>query len=144
MTADADLFDLSVARGPLDYLVCDEAQFYAPEQCDQLARVVDELDADVYAFGLITDFRGLLFEGTKRLLEVADERVPLQVEARCWCGARATHNARVVNGGVVYEGDVVVVGDTERDDDEPLFGDVVRYELLCRRHYRTGDLGAHS
>ena len=90
VTADADLFDLSVARGPLDYLVCDEAQFYAPEQCDQLARVVDELDADVYAFGLITDFRGLLFEGTKRLLEVADERVPLQVEARCWCGARAT------------------------------------------------------
>ena len=142
VTADADLFDLSVARGPLDYLVCDEAQFYAPEQCDQLARVVDELDADVYAFGLITDFRGLLFEGTKRLLEVADERVPLQVEARCWCGARATHNARVVNGGVVYEGDIVVVGDTERDDDEPLFGDVVRYELLCRRHYRTGDLGA--
>jgi thymidine kinase len=40
----------------------------------------------------------------------------------------------------VYEGDIVVVGDTERDDDEPLFGDVVRYELLCRRHYRTGDL----
>ena len=72
---DIDLFALAVARGPLDYLVCDEAQFYAPEQCDQLARIVDELDADVYAFGLITDFRGVLFDGTKRLLEVADERV---------------------------------------------------------------------
>ncbi len=95
---DVDLFALATARGPLDYLVCDEAQFYAPAQCDQLARVVDELGADVYAFGLITDFRGLLFDGTKRLLEVADERVPLQVEARCWCGARATHNARLVNG----------------------------------------------
>jgi thymidine kinase len=95
---EVDLFALAVARAPLDYLVCDEAQFYAPEQCDQLARIVDELDADVYAFGLITDFRGLLFEGTKRLLEVADERVPIQVEARCWCGARATHNARLVNG----------------------------------------------
>ena len=75
-----DLFALAAARR-LEYLVCDEAQFYAPEQCDQLARVVDELGADVYAFGLITDFRGLLFEGTKRLLEVADERVALQVEA---------------------------------------------------------------
>ena len=83
---DVDLFALATARGPLDYLVCDEAQFYAPAQCDQLARVVDEMGADVYAFGLITDFRGLLFDGTKRLLEIADERVPLQVEARCWCG----------------------------------------------------------
>jgi thymidine kinase len=137
---EGDLFALAVATGPLDYLVCDEAQFYAPEQCDQLARVVDELHADVYAFGLITDFRGLLFDGTKRLLEIADERVPLQVEARCWCGTRATHNARLVNGRVVYEGDVVVVGDTE-DTEAPLFGDAVRYELLCRRHYRAGELG---
>ena len=53
-----------------------------------------------------------LFEGTKRLLELADERNPLQVEARCWCGARATHNARVVNGDVVFEGETVMVGDT--------------------------------
>jgi thymidine kinase len=142
VTADMDLFELALRRGPLDYVVCDEAQFYEPEQCDQLARIVDELDADVYAFGLITDFRGLLFDGTKRLLEVADERVPIQVEARCWCGARATHNARLVNGRVVYEGDVVVVGDTEPDGDAPLFGDLVRYELLCRRHYRSGDLAA--
>ena len=76
------------------------------------ARVVDDLEVDVYAFGLITDFRGRLFDGTRRLLELADERVPLQVEARCWCGARATHNARVVNGDVVFEGETVVVGDT--------------------------------
>ena len=98
--------------------MCDEAQFYTAEQCDQLARVVDELEVEVYAFGLITDFRGRLFEGTQRLLEIADERVPLQVEARCWCGARATHNARVVNGEVVYEGETVVVGDTD-DAGEP-------------------------
>ena len=96
--------------------MCDEAQFYSAEQCDQLARVVDELEVEVYAFGLITDFRGRLFEGTQRLLEIADERVPLQVEARCWCGARATHNARVVNGEIVYEGETVIVGDT---DDPP-------------------------
>ena len=109
---DLDLDALAVAHPDLQYLVCDEAQFYTPEQCDQLSRVVDDLGIDVYAFGLITDFRGVLFEGTKRLLEVADERVAMQVEARCWCGARATHNARLVNGTVVYEGDVVVVGDT--------------------------------
>ena len=103
--------------------------------------MVDDLEVDVYAFGLITDFRGQLFEGTKRMLEIADERVPLQVEARCWCGARATHNARVVNGFVVYEGETVVVGDTADPGAQKIFGDIVRYELLCRRHYNLGELG---
>jgi len=139
--ADTDLHQLAVQQWPIHYLVCDEAQFYTAEQCDQLARVVDELGVEVYAFGLITDFRGQLFEGTKRLLELADERVPLQVEARCWCGSRATHNARVVNGVVVFEGETVVVGDTSDPTSPPLFGDSVRYELLCRRHFVTGELG---
>ena len=102
--------------------------------------MVDDLGIDVYAFGLITDFRGVLFDGTKRLLEIADERVPMQVEARCWCGSRATHNARLVNGKIVYEGETVVVGDTEEGFEQPLFGDAVRYELLCRRHYRAGQI----
>jgi thymidine kinase len=136
-----DLYALALAHWPLHYLVCDEAQFFSAEQCDQLGRVVDDLEVDVYAFGLITDFRGQLFDGTRRLLELADERNPLQVEARCWCGARATHNARVVNGDVVFEGETVVVGDTRDPTTPPLFGDTVRYELLCRRHFRDGDLG---
>lgn len=141
VTPDLDIFKLAVDHWPLHYMVCDEAQFYTPEQCDQLAKVVDDLGVDVFAFGLITDFRGELFAGTKRMLEVADERVPMQVEARCWCGARATYNARVVNGEIVYQGETVVVGDTEDSTDQPLFGDVVRYELLCRAHYRAGELG---
>ena len=138
-----DLYKLAADHWPIHYLVCDEAQFYSVEQCDQLARVVDDLGVDVFAFGLITDFRGELFEGTKRLLEIADERVAMQVEARCWCGSRATHNARIVNGEITYEGETIVVGDTESaGDEQPLFGDVVRYELLCRRHYTSGELGA--
>ena len=140
-----DLFHLAsrfaADHAGIDYLVCDEAQFYTPEQTDQLGLVVDVLNADVYAFGLITDFRGTLFPGTQRLLEIADERVQLQVEARCWCGERATFNARLVNGAIVYEGEVVVVGDTGDAAGTPLFGDVVTYELLCRRHYRSGETG---
>ena len=138
---DLDLHTLAVANWPLHYMVCDEVQFYTPAQCDQLALIVDDMEIDVYAFGLITDFRGLLFDGTRRMLEIADERVPLQVEARCWCGARATHNARVVNDFVVYEGETVVVGDTAQPGAQKMFGDTVRYELLCRRHFRTGELG---
>jgi len=138
---DLDLHALAVANWPLHYMVCDEVQFYTPAQCEQLALIVDDMEIDVYAFGLITDFRGLLFDGTRRMLEIADERVPLQVEARCWCGARATHNARVVNDFVVYEGETVVVGDTAQPGAQKMFGDTVRYELLCRRHFRTGELG---
>jgi thymidine kinase len=141
MQPDLDPVTLVARHGPLDYLVCDEAQFYTPAQCDQLARLVDERGVDVYAFGLLTDFRGVMFDGSKRMMELADERVELQVEARCWCGERATHNARVVNGAVVWEGEQVVVGDTEVDAEQPLFGDVVRYELMCRRHWRSGELG---
>ncbi len=130
-----DLFALAMAlryrHGTLDYLVCDEAQFYLPDQIDQLARVVDELDADVFAFGLLTDFRGSLFAGSQRLLELADHTRTLQNEARCWCGRRATHNARVVDGRQVYDGDVVVVDDPAREPD-------VSYELRCRRHWLSG------
>ncbi len=136
--AKLDLFELAAGyvdqHGGLDYLVCDEAQFYTPQQAEELARVVDELDADVHALGLLTDFRGRLFAGTARLLELADERIEIQVEARCWCGARATQNARVVDGRQVYDGDVVVVGDTDHEAE-------VSYDLLCRRHWMAGETG---
>ncbi len=122
-------------RGPgLHAVICDEAQFYEANQIDQLARVVDELDIEVYAFGLLTSFQGVLFPGTQRLLELADESSEIQVEARCWCGARATHNARLVNGRQVYDGALKVVGDTGNsgsDEEEP----EVTYDLRCRRHW---------
>jgi thymidine kinase len=116
---------------PLDYLVCDEAQFYTPAQIEQLAEVVDELRLEVFAFGLLTDFRGQLFPGTARLLELADIAEAIQCEARCWCGDRATHNARTVDGVQVYEGELMVVDDPEHAPD-------VRYELRCRKHWTAG------
>ena len=84
--------------GRIDYLICDEAQFYSPDQIDQLAKVIDELQIDVFAFGILTDFRSELFPGSRRLVELADRMNVLQVEALCWCGKRATHNARTENG----------------------------------------------
>jgi thymidine kinase len=116
--------------GRVDYVIVDEAQFLAPDQVDQLARVVDDLDLDVYAFGITTDFRTKLFPGSQRLIELADRVETLQVEALCWCGARATHNARTVDGVMVVEGEQVVVGDVNRA------ADAVGYEVLCRRHHQ--------
>ena len=117
---------------PLDYLVCDEAQFYTPEQIDQLAHVVDSMRMDVFAFGLLTDFRGKLFPGTARLLELADITEEIQCEARCWCGSRATHNARLVDGVQVYEGELLVMDDPDVDPN-------VTYELRCRAHWTSGE-----
>ena len=105
----------------IDYIICDEAQFYESEQIDQLAKIVDGLGIDVFAFGILADFR-------TKLLELADRVNPLQVEALCWCGSRATHNARTVGGVMVVEGEQVVVGDVTTGAD-------VAYEVLCRRHH---------
>ncbi|MFL0458911.1 thymidine kinase [Kytococcus sedentarius] len=133
---ELDFFAMVVTEAskgrPVHYLICDEAQFYTAAQVEQLARLVDELEIDVFAFGITADFRAELFPGSKRLLELADRTQLLQVEALCWCGRRATHNARVVDGHMVLEGDQVAVGDvadgTERSP-------VVEYEVLCRRHF---------
>lgn len=119
----------------VDYLICDEAQFYTPLQIEQLAKIVDELRIDVFCFGILTDFRTKLFPGAARLVELADRTEVLQVQALCWCGKRATHNARTENGVMVTEGEVIVVGDVEEvnsADGPP----EVAYEVLCRQHHR--------
>lgn len=116
--------------GRVDYLVCDEAQFYTEEQIEQLARLADELEIDVFCFGILTDFRARMFPGSARLVELADRMELLQVEALCWCGERATHNARTVGGVMVTEGEQLVVGDVDGLSAE------VAYEVLCRRHHR--------
>jgi thymidine kinase len=115
-------------NGQLDYLIFDEAQFYESEQIDQLARIVDILGVDVFAFGILSDFRTSLFPGSMRLIELADRVNPLQVEALCWCGLRATHNARIVGGRMTREGDQLLPGDTAPDAE-------VLYEVLCRKHH---------
>ena len=115
----------------IDYLICDEAQFYTGRQVEALAKVVDELQIDVFAFGILSDFRTQLFEGSRRLVELADRMNVLQVEALCWCGRRATHNARSVGGEMVVEGEVIVVGDVASEAPAE-----VVYEVLCRAHHR--------
>lgn len=138
VSADFDFWkyvvDALTQGARIDYVIADEAQFYTPVQIEQLARVVDELQIDVFAFGILTDFRSSLFPGSARLVELADRMSVLQVEALCWCGKRATHNARTENGVMVTEGEVIVVGDTavEPAGEAPEVG----YEVLCRQHHR--------
>jgi thymidine kinase len=130
--SDLDIHRLVVERLSLgdriDYIICDEAQFYQPFQIEGLAKIVDGLGIDVFAFGILADFRTKLFPGSARLVELADRVNTLQVEALCWCGSRATHNARTLGGVMVTEGEQVVVGDVAP-------GSEIAYEVLCRRHH---------
>src|SRR5689334_8465242 len=145
VTSDFDFWratvDALTQGARIDYFVCDEAQFYSRDQIDQLAKIVDELQIDVFCFGILTDFRTRLFEGSSRLVELADRTELLQVEALCWCGKRATHNARTEDGVMVTEGEVIVVGDVDVPKDEPT---VVSYEVLCRQHHRRGLTAARA
>jgi thymidine kinase len=134
VTDDLDLLELVGSQGPLDYLICDEACFYTVAQVEQLADLVDLHHVDVFAFGLATDFRTEFFPASQRLFELADEVCRLQVEVLCWCGRPGLLNARIVNNEVARQGAQVVIGDTTAGDD-------VRYQVLCRRHHRAGELG---
>ncbi|MDX8148670.1 thymidine kinase [Lentzea sp. BCCO 10_0061] len=136
----------------VDYLIVDEAQFLSPAQVGQLAELADDVQVDVYCFGLATDFRGEMFPGSQRLFELADELKAIQVEVLCWCGVPGRFNARVRAGQVIRAGDTVLVADTASDTEQHRSGTesnsvteatetTIRYQVLCRRHFRLGDLG---
>jgi thymidine kinase len=128
------------AGGRVDYLIADEVHFYTAAQVEQMADLVDQSDVDVYAFGLATDFRTGLFPASRRLFELADELVRLQVEVLCWCGRPGLLNARIVDGRVAREGAQFVVADISGGPADAPEAEV-RYQVLCRRHHRGGDLG---
>jgi thymidine kinase len=77
-----------------------------------------------------------MFPGSARLIELADRVEWLQLRNLCWCGERATHNARKVNGVMVTSGDILVLGDTDDESSQA----TVSYEVLCRRHHMRREL----
>ncbi|WP_375429411.1 thymidine kinase [uncultured Sphingomonas sp.] len=123
--ADTDIEALVVTdhgRDPLSCVLVDEAQFLTGPQVDQLARIADGHGVPVLAYGLRTDFRGELFEGSARLLALADALV--EIKSVCTCGRKATMNLRVdAHGRAVVEGAQTEIGGDER------------YIALCRRHH---------
>ena len=110
------------ANAKIDCVFVDEAQFLKRAQVLQLARVVDQLRIPVLCYGLRTDFRGGLFEGSEQLLALADELIELKTI--CGCGAKATMNLRIdPDGRAVREGARIEIGGDDR------------YVPLCRRHF---------
>ena len=95
--------------GKFDVIIADEAQFFTPEQIDQLRTLVDEDNLPVLCFGLRTDFQTHFFPGARRLMELADSIT--EIKTVCACGSKATVNARIDGAGnIVTEGAQVFLG----------------------------------
>ena len=109
---------------PMDWILIDESQFLQPEQVDQLSRIVDDFGTNVVCYGLRTDFKSKLFEGSRRLFEIADTID--EVKSTCTCGHKTIVNARFdENGDFVEEGAQVEIGGNER------------YMAVCRKCWRN-------
>ena len=132
LSSDAHRFDAETdiavrvladhAEKPLACVLIDEAQFLTRSQVWQLAKLADDDGIPVLCYGLRTDFRGDLFEGSAALLGIADELVELK--AVCDCGRKATMNMRIdETGKAVREGAQTEIGGNDR------------YVAMCRRHF---------
>ena len=113
-----------------DVIIADEAQFFTPEQIDQLRELVDEEDLPVLCFGLRTDFLTHFFPGARRLMELADSLT--EIKTVCSCGRKATVNARLDGEGrIVTTGGQVMLGGNDS------------YMAMChqcwKRAIRTGE-----
>ncbi len=100
----------NLCRG-YSFVFIDECQFLTKEQIDIL-RTISYNGVNVVCYGLLTTFKRELFEGSKRLLEVADEIEELKGRCEC-CGEKATINIRLVDGKIALEGEEICIGDEE-------------------------------
>lgn len=108
----------------IDWFLVDEAQFLTAQQVDQLARIVDDFGSNVICFGLRTDFQSRLFEGSRRLFEIADTIE--EIKSTCTCGRKTIVNARIDSSGdIVTEGAQVEIGGDDR------------YIAVCRKCWRN-------
>jgi thymidine kinase len=127
---DTDLIAIAVREGeePPACVLVDEAQFLTAAQVDQLAVLADTHGVPVLAYGLRTDFQGQLFEGSARLLAIADSLI--EIKSVCACGRKATMNMRVdADGNPIREGAQTEIGGNDR------------YVAMCRRHFSERTAG---
>lgn len=110
-----------------DCILVDEAQFCSKDQVFFFAHVVDDLGVPVICYGLRTDFQLNLFEGSKWLFALADTIE--ETKTICWCGKKATTNARFNSEGIVKDGEQIMLGGNDS------------YISLCRKHFCEGNLG---
>ena len=97
---------------PVDVIICDECQFLTAAQVDQMKYIAEYCDTPVLCFGLRSDFLTQLFEGSKRLFEIADSIT--EIKSVCRCGKKAIVNARIADGRVVTAGEQIEIGGNDK------------------------------
>lgn len=109
ITPEQNIYEEYEKTSGYTVIIADEAQFFTPEQVDQLRALVDDKDIPILCFGLRTDFLTHFFPGARRLMELADSIS--EIKTVCACGRKATVNARIDSSGrVVTEGSQVLLG----------------------------------
>lgn len=99
-------------KQPIDVIICDECQFLTAAQVDQMKYIAEYCDTPVLCFGLRSDFLTQLFEGSKRLFEIADSIT--EIKSVCRCGKKAIVNARIADGRVVTAGEQIEIGGNDK------------------------------
>ena len=99
----------------VDTILIDEIQFLSSKQIEELWRITKELNIQVIGYGLRANFQGKLFEGSKRLFELADEIRELPIIPLCQCGEMAKFNARKEKGQYTIKGEECVIKDSKQD-----------------------------
>ena len=123
ITPEQDIIAEYRKAGRHDVIISDEAQFFTPEQIDELRTLVDEDDLPVLCFGLRTDFLTHFFPGAQRLMELADSIT--EIKTVCACGRKATVNARIdAQGNIVTSGGQILLGGNDS------------YVAMCHRCWR--------
>lgn len=105
-------------------IIVDESQFLTKEEVDNFQKICYNFNIPILFYGLKTTFQGELFEGSKRILEICDDVE--EYKAMCHCGHLAKQNARMIDGKIVKDGDVVVVGGNDL------------YTAVCNRCFAKG------
>lgn len=105
-----------------DCILVDECNFLTKKQVRELSDIVDLLDIPVICYGLRSDFKCELFEGSEALMAIADKIE--EIKTICECGRKATVNMRYINGKVVTNGDKIVIGGNDM------------YKAVCRKCYK--------
>ena len=109
VSPETDLVAEFASQKDTHAVIADECQFFTAEQIDQLRTIVDEYGVPVLCFGLRTDFLTHMFEGSRRLFEVADSIA--EIKTICSCGQKAIVNARIdTEGRVLTEGGQILIG----------------------------------
>lgn len=104
------LYEAEKQKSKIDVIIVDECQFCTKAQIDDLRQIAEEIP--VLCYGLKTNFKTELFEGSKRLLELADSIQ--EIKSICSCGKKAILNGRFVKGLLVTEGKEIELGGNEK------------------------------